>query len=126
MKFSQKNIENWQFWKTQFFCVGHFDFFFRIFFASFPWKQVKIYWIARMSQHFDQTKCDSHFKPKPNILKGSVLALRACCKVSLSTLLIRCKIVYGSYGQINMHSTIDFCPRLYVLVRKEKNVPLHI
>ena len=73
-----------------------------------------------MSQHFDQTKCDSHFKPKPNILKGSVLALRACCKVSLSTLLIRCKIVYGSYGQINMHSTIDFCPRLYVLARKEK------
>ena len=24
MKFSQKNIENWQFWKTQFFWVGHF------------------------------------------------------------------------------------------------------
>ena len=31
MKFSQKNIENWRSWKTQFFWVGHFDFFFWIF-----------------------------------------------------------------------------------------------
>ena len=27
MKFSQKNIDNWRFWKTQFFWVGHFDIF---------------------------------------------------------------------------------------------------
>ena len=32
-------------------------FFFRkkkIFFAFFPWKQVKVYWLARMGQNFDQ------------------------------------------------------------------------
>jgi hypothetical protein len=28
MKFSWKNIENWQSWKMRFFWVGHFDFFF--------------------------------------------------------------------------------------------------
>ena len=27
-KFSQKNIENWRFWKTSIFWVGHFEFFF--------------------------------------------------------------------------------------------------
>ena len=27
MKFSWKNIENWRNWKTQFFWVGHFEFF---------------------------------------------------------------------------------------------------
>ena len=29
MKFSQKNFENWRFWKMHFFWVGHFDFFFQ-------------------------------------------------------------------------------------------------
>ena len=28
MKFSQKNFENWRFWKMHFFWVGHFEFFF--------------------------------------------------------------------------------------------------
>ena len=28
MKFSQKNIENWRFWKMTFFWVGHFEFYF--------------------------------------------------------------------------------------------------
>ena len=27
MKFSRKNIENWQSWKMSFFLVGHFEFF---------------------------------------------------------------------------------------------------
>ena len=39
-----KNIENWRFWKTTFFWVGHFGFF-----ASFPWKSVTNYvleWIG--------------------------------------------------------------------------------
>ena len=35
MKFSQKNVENWRFWKTQFFWVGHFGFFFKKFFFCF-------------------------------------------------------------------------------------------
>ena len=43
-----------------------------IFFAFFPWKLVKVYWLARMGQNFDQVKCGNTFFPMPNILKGSV------------------------------------------------------
>ena len=43
-----------------------------IFFASFPWKQVKVYWLARMGQNFDQAKRDNTFWPRPNILKNVV------------------------------------------------------
>ena len=45
--------------KNSIFCVfwvGHFEFFFWFFFdffASFPWKQVKVYWLARMGRNFD-------------------------------------------------------------------------
>jgi hypothetical protein len=49
MKFSQNNFENWRFWKTHFFWVGHFDFFF----ALFPWKSVKATWVSRMGRNFD-------------------------------------------------------------------------
>ena len=41
MKFSQKNIENWRFWKLTFYWVGHFEFFFSrkiIFFCFIPMK----------------------------------------------------------------------------------------
>ena len=39
LKFSWKNIEDWRFWKTQFFWVGHFEFlFFRFFFCFIPIK----------------------------------------------------------------------------------------
>ena len=37
------------------------------------WKQVKVYWLARMGQNFDHAKRDNTFWPMPNILKGSVL-----------------------------------------------------
>ena len=40
----------------------------------------------------------------------------------LSTLLIQFELVYGSFGQSNIHSTIDFCPRP---ARKKMYVPLH-
>ena len=40
----------------------------------------------------------------------------------LSTMLIQFKLVYGLFGQSNMHSTINFCPRP---ARKENNVLLH-
>ena len=44
----------------------------KIFFASFPWKQVKVYWLAMMGQNFfDQAKSDNTFWPRPNVLKGS-------------------------------------------------------
>ena len=42
------------------------------FFALFPWKLVKVYWLARMAQNFDQAKRDNTFWPTPNILGGSV------------------------------------------------------
>ena len=42
-----KIFENWQFWKTQFFWVNHFDF------ASFPWKSVHIHMVEWMGQDFD-------------------------------------------------------------------------
>ena len=40
----------------------------------------------------------------------------------LSTLLIQYKLVYGLFGQSNMNSTLDYCPRP---ARKETNVPLN-
>ena len=56
MKFPGKNMENWRNWKMSFFLVGHFEFF-----ASFPWKHVKVYWLARMGQNFDKVKRDDTF-----------------------------------------------------------------
>ena len=54
MKFSQKNIENWRNWKMSFFLVGHFEIFlFQKKIASFPLKHVKVYWLARIFQNFD-------------------------------------------------------------------------
>ena len=40
----------------------------------------------------------------------------------LSTFLNQLKLVYGLFGQSNLHNAIDFCPRPD---RKETNVPLH-
>ena len=60
------------------FWVGHFDFFFSkffSFFAFFIWKLVKVYWLARMAQNFDQAKRDNTFWPTPNILGGSVCTI---------------------------------------------------
>ena len=51
----EKNIENWRNWKTQFFWVGHFEFFFWIiifFFASSPWKLVANYVLEWMGLNF--------------------------------------------------------------------------
>ena len=44
----------------------------KFFFASFSWKQVKVYWLARMGQNFDQAKRDNTFWTRPNILYPSV------------------------------------------------------
>jgi hypothetical protein len=45
---------------------GHFIFF------SFPWKSVKVSWIARLGQNFDQAKWDNTFCHRPNIIHPSV------------------------------------------------------
>ena len=42
------------------------------FFASFTWKQFKVYWLAKMGQNFDLAKCDNTFWPRPDILHPSV------------------------------------------------------
>ena len=49
MKFLHKIFENWRFWKSQFFWVSNFNFFF----ASFPWKSVQIYMVEWMGRNFD-------------------------------------------------------------------------
>ena len=76
MKFSLKNIENWRFWKMTFFWVGHFGFFFfkktNKSFASFPWKSVNIYRIARMGQHFDDYPGIQQIHGMPILLQKSV------------------------------------------------------
>ena len=56
MKVWQKIFENWRFWKTQFFLIRPIlDLFFSniFFFASSPWKLVKVSWVSRMGRNFD-------------------------------------------------------------------------
>ena len=74
--FREKILRIGDFEKRCFFESAILNFFFRkknFFFAFFAWKQVKVYWLARMGQNFDQGTNDSTFWPRPNILKGSVL-----------------------------------------------------
>ena len=76
--FREKILRIGDFEKWAFFESAILNFFFRkkkFFFAFFPWKQVKVYWLARMGQNFDQGTNDSTFWPRPNILKGSVCLL---------------------------------------------------
>ena len=73
--FREKILRIGDFEKRCFFESAILNFFFRkknFFFAFFAWKQVKVYWLARMGQNFDQGKRDSTFWPRQNILKGSV------------------------------------------------------
>ena len=90
MPFASINSTNpriWRSWKMRFFESAILNFLSRPFwifflkkkkiFASFLWKQVKVYWLARMGQNFDQAKRDNTFLPMPNILKGSVCQTRA-------------------------------------------------
>ena len=62
-------------------------------------------------------------KPQQTGKPQYILNIRTISSQCLfSTLLIRFKLVYGRYGQTNMHSTLDFCSRL---ARMETNAPLH-
>ena len=70
---SQKNIENWRFWKTQFFWVGHFGFFFskKKIFCFIPIKiskkfldikdETKFWWLLDFQPKITQPK---HFCPQ--------------------------------------------------------------
>ena len=73
--FHKKFLRIGDFEKCTFFESAILNFFFqkkKFFFAFFPWKLVKVYWLARMGQNFEQVKRDNTFWPMPNILKGSV------------------------------------------------------
>ena len=70
MKFTPKDIENWQ-----------FRIFF--FFALFPWKSVKGSWISRMGQILMITLVSSQKSLPPNISAGSV------CNENLNSFLTR-------------------------------------
>ena len=52
---------------------------------------------------------------------GMVYIRTVCFQCLWSILLNQLKLVYGPFGQSNMHSTLDFCSRS---ARKESNVPL--
>ena len=57
-KFSQKFFEKRQYWKSQFFWVGHLDFFLNL------WKSVKVSCVARMGQNFvDYPSFQWHHNP---------------------------------------------------------------
>ena len=51
LKFWQKNIENWRLWKSQFFWVGYFEYFYN-FFSSSPPKSGTNYGVESMGLNF--------------------------------------------------------------------------
>ena len=64
MKFSQKNFENWRFWKMHFFWVGHFEFFFlkkKIFFCFFPMKISHSLLVSKDGSKFWSSQTWQHF-----------------------------------------------------------------
>ena len=62
--------------KSVVFWLGDFDFFFfekrKKETALFPWKQVKVYWLARMGRNFDNFLVSSQNSPRANISDRSV------------------------------------------------------
>ena len=75
MKFLKKKYWELAELKNDLFCesaIFILFFFQKKIFASFPWKQVKVYRLARTGQNFDQAKRDDTFWSMSNILKGSV------------------------------------------------------
>ena len=67
MKFSQKNFENWWFWKMHFFWVGHFEFIFskkKIFFCFFPLKISQSLLVSKDGSKFWSSQTWQHFLTK--------------------------------------------------------------
>ena len=61
-------------------------------FASFPWKSVKVYWLARIAQNFDQAKGDYTFWIMPNILMKSVQQEEPLSNTCLFSLMHVCSV----------------------------------
>ena len=74
MKISQKNIENWWFWKTQFFESAIL-----IFFALSPWKLVTDYVLGWMGLNF---YCYDGLQPK---MSAGMINEHECMYVSISS-----------------------------------------
>ena len=55
--FSQKNVENWRFWKMHFFWVGHFEFFF----CFFPMKISQSLLVSKDGSKFWSSQTWQHF-----------------------------------------------------------------
>ena len=71
--FHKKILRIGDFEKCTFFESAILNFFFQekiFFFAFFPWKLVKVYWLARMGQNFDQAKRDNTFWPDQTFWQG--------------------------------------------------------
>ena len=116
MKFSWKNLRIGDFEKRCFFESAILIFFFlkkKFFFAFFPWKQVKVYWLARMGQNFDQGKRDSTFWPRPNILKGSVFFNPRLCKSWDCPISENC-IMWG----LGLDCHLNYPARRYIVMQK--------
>ena len=59
-----KNIENWRFWKTLFFWVGHFEFFFskkKIFFCFIPMKTCQSLLVSKDGSKFWSSQTWPHY-----------------------------------------------------------------
>ena len=120
MKFLKKIIENWRFWKTQFFWVGHFEFCFPkkiFFFASSTRKLVKNYVLEWMGLNFydydglqPKITPPKHFSRQCNC--ASVLCQALCRPLALQALcqvLIWVKNTAIPYDFFKLARTEQFC-----------------
>ena len=80
-------------------------------------------WVHQRSQKFPGGSALSLLRPSVEFTYFHSIYIRTFSSYRLLfTLLIQFKLVYGPFGQSNMHSTLDFCPRP---ARKQTNVPVH-
>ena len=88
--------------------------------AYFQTQQFLMIWVHQRCQKFPGGSALSLLRPSVEFTYfHSIYIIRTFS--SQSTLLLQFKLVYRPFGQSNMHSTLDFCPRP---ARKQTNVPL--
>ena len=122
MKFSQKNFENWRFWKMHFFWVGHFEFFFskkKFFFCFFPMKISQSllvskdgsrFWSSQTWQHFlTQSK---HFAPECIVYPEHILVIVPLSSILSGGIKVRTLQVtnfFPLWGSSTMRKVIPMC-----------------
>ena len=107
IKFSQKNLENWQFWKLHFFWVGHFEIFFKKIFFFFGLILTKTHQSLLVCEEFSKFWWLPWFPVKnqsPKTFQPAVYVPKdeACkrlfffsCTWSLSLLFVSCVIIFS-------------------------------